>query len=207
MRGRVPQSMYAAITPHHLAALSLRRAVDALEQTEADRTTWFFVVLDLHRALYCALIAALSGSAGIGAYSDKLRAEWIDYFEKSRDDPDVERPKKDRVETFENLLERAEKSTLQLQNAPLQLTPEQQADILKLNEFRDDLEHVKPRTWFLGVGGLPRMGANAAKVFAALLPSFSHQLEPEEIAQVEAAILKLEQLGLKYPSSPPRDPE
>jgi hypothetical protein len=78
--------MYAEITPHHLAALSIRRAADALEQTEADPTTWFFVILDLHRALYCALIAALSGSAGIGAYSDKLRIEWIEWFEKSRDE-------------------------------------------------------------------------------------------------------------------------
>jgi hypothetical protein len=97
-------------------------------------------------------------------------SEWIDYFEKSRDDPDVERPKKDRVETFENLLERAEKSTLQLQNAPLQLTPEQQADILKLNEFRDDLEHVKPRTWFLGVGGLPRMGRQCCEGVRRIAP-------------------------------------
>src|SRR5207253_801343 len=39
------------------------------------------------------------------------------------------------------------------------------------------------------------MGANAAKAFAALLSSFSHQLELDEIEQVEAAILKLEQLG------------
>ena len=83
------------------------------------------------------------------------------------------------------------------------LTTEQRADILRLNKFRDDLEHVKPRSWLLAVGGLPRMGANAAKAFAALLSSFSHQLELDEIEQVEAAILKLEQLGLKYPSSPP----
>ena len=188
--------MYAEITPHHLAALSVRRAADALEQTEADPTTWFFVILDLHRALYCALIAALSGSAGIGAYPDKLQIEWIDWFEKSRDDPSAKAPTGDYVLPFEKLLERAE-------NSPLQLTSEQRADILKLNEFRGDLEHVKPRTWSLAVGGLPRMGANVARAFAALLPSFSHQLELEEIAQVETAVAMFEQLGLKHPSSPP----
>jgi hypothetical protein len=188
--------MYAEITPHHLAALSIRRAADALEQTEADPTTWFFVILDLHRALYCALIAALSGSAGIGAYSDKLRIEWIDWFEKSRDDPSAKAPTGDYVLTFEKLLERAE-------NSSLKLTSEQRADILNLNEFRGDLEHVKPPTWCLEVGGLPRMGANVARAFAALLPSFSYQLEPEEIAQVETAVAMFEQLGLKHPSSPP----
>jgi hypothetical protein len=188
--------MYAEITPHHLAALSVRRAADALEQTEVDPTTWFFVILDLHRALYCALIAALSGSAGIGAYPDKLQIEWIDWFEKSRDDPNAKAPTGDYVLPFEKLLERAE-------NSPLQLTSEQRADILKLNEFRGDLEHVKPRTWSLAVGGLPRMGANVARAFAALLPSFSHQLELEEIAQVETAVAMFERLGVKHPSSPP----
>jgi hypothetical protein len=195
--------MYAEITPHHLAALSVRRAADALEQTEADPTTWFFVILDLHRALYCALIAALSGSAGIGAYPDKLRIEWIDWFERSRMDPKTNAPTGDYVLSFGELLEKAENSPLELQNSRLQLTSEQRTDISKLNEFRGDLEHVKPRSWLLAVGGLPRMGANVAKAFAALLPSFSHQLEPEEIKQVETAVAMFEQLGLKHPSSPP----
>ena len=55
--------MYAEITPHHLAALSVRRAADTLEQTEADPTTWFFVILDLHRALYINRVICLSRPA------------------------------------------------------------------------------------------------------------------------------------------------
>ena len=62
---------------------------------------------------------------------------------------------------------------------------------MNLNECRGDLEHVKPRTWCLEVSGLPRMGANVARAFAVLLPSFSYQLEPEEIAQVETAVAML----------------
>jgi hypothetical protein len=118
-------------------------------------------------------------------------------------DPKTNAPTGDYVLSFGELLEKAENSPLELQNSPLQLTSEQRTDISKLNEFRGDLEHVKPRSWLLAVGGLPRMGANVAKAFAALLPSFSHQLEPEEIKQVETAVAMFEQLGLKHPSSPP----
>jgi hypothetical protein len=50
------------------------------------------------------LIAALSGSAGIGAYPDKLQIEWIDWFEKSRDDPNAKAPTGDYVLPFEKLL-------------------------------------------------------------------------------------------------------
>ncbi len=134
---------YAKITPHHLAALSLSRAAEALSRTEANPVTWFFIILDLHRALYCSLIAALSDTAEIGAYPEWLRAKWIDYFEKSRTDPNAKAPEEDYVLSFIDLISKAEN-----ESPPIpQLTPDRRADILKLNEFRSDLEHVKPRTW------------------------------------------------------------
>lgn len=190
----------ARISPHHLAALSLSRAANALSQTETDSATWFFIILDLHRALYCALVAALSGPAEIGAYSEKLRAEWIEYFEASRTDPNVEPPRKDYVALFTELLSRAEDGSAPL----LQLTAETRADILKLNEFRGDLEHVKPRTWCLEIGGLPRMSMVAAEAFENLLQTFCHRLEEGEIDQVETAISKIKEFGLKRPTTAPQ---
>jgi hypothetical protein len=190
---------YADITPHHLAALSLSRAADALPSTETDPATWFFIILDLHRALYCALIAALSGTAEIGAYPEWLRAKWIDYFEKNRTDPHAKAPKEDYVLSFVKLLSKAENESPPL----LQLTPERRTDILKLNEFRSDLEHVKPRTWCLEIGGLPRMSMVAAEAFEILLQSFRHRLEEKEIEQVETAISTIKDFGLMRPSSTP----
>jgi hypothetical protein len=177
----------ADITPHHLAVLSLSRAADALPSTQSDPATWFFIILDLHRALYCALVSALSGPAEIGAYPEGLQIKWIEYFEKSRTDPDVKPPEKDFVAPFTELFSRAENVSPPL----LQLTPDQRADILKLNEFRGDLEHVKPRTWSLEIGGLPRMSMVAAEVFEILLRSFSHRLDETE--QADAAISKLKE--------------
>ena len=90
----------------------------------------------------------------------------------------------DYVAPFGELLSRAEKGTPYMWGAPLTLTSEQRADILKLNEFRNDLEHVKPGTRVLKVGGLPRLCANVATACGSLLVSFAHQLEEEEIEQV-----------------------
>jgi hypothetical protein len=194
-----PMTEYAGITPHHLAALSLRRAADALSQTAVDPTTWFFIILDLHRALYCALIAALSGPAENGAYPVKPQAKWHDYFEASRTDENAKPPlDEDRVLSFTELLARAENAS-----PPLELTALQRVDIMMLNKFRDDLEHVKPRTWSLEVGGLPRMGAVVAEASKILLQSFSHRLEEEETDQVQTAISKLKEFALKHPSSAP----
>jgi len=181
---------YARITPHHLAVLSVRRAADALSQTASDPTIWFFVILDLHRAIYCALVAALSGWAEIGAYSDKLQAQWTAWFEASRNNPDALAPTEEYVLPFKDLLSRAESGTPHTTGPLLELKPEHRADLFKLIEYRGNLDHVKPLTWYLGIDGLPRVGASAAEVFAMLLSSFSHRLEIEELTQVEAALAK-----------------
>src|SRR5438132_902587 len=99
-------SKYARITAEQLAVLSLCRASDSLEQAASEPTTWFFIIVDLHRALYAALVAALSGPAGIGAYPEKLQAEWIELLE-ARHDPHVRAPD-DFVLSFKELLSKAE---------------------------------------------------------------------------------------------------
>jgi hypothetical protein len=185
-----PMNQYARITPHHLAALSLRRAADVLEQAASDPTIWFFVILDLHRAVYCALVATLSGSAGIGAYPDKLQTEWAAWLEESRDNPNASAPTEEYVLPFKELLSRAESGTPYMTGPPLELTPEQRADLHDLIEYRGNLDHVKPLRWLLRTDGLPRIGVSAAEVFAMLLNFFSHRLEIEELTQVEAALAK-----------------
>jgi hypothetical protein len=180
-------SLYAQITPHHLAALSLQRAASALEAAALHPETWFFVILDLNRALHCALIAALSGSSGIGAF--KNQTVWLRFFEESRDNPNAKAPTGEYVLPFKDLLTKAENELA------LQLSPEQRADILMLNVFRADLEHVKPSGWSLSIAGLPRICARAANAFAVLLEHFCHRLEEHEQEQVKVSISKFEHLA------------
>ena len=78
-------------------------------------------------------------------------------------------------------------------DSPLQLTPEQDADIAMLNQFRGNLEHVKPGFWFLEVSGMPRICNTVAGTFAMLLESFGHRLDEGDLEQVQAAISTLKQ--------------
>jgi hypothetical protein len=135
--------MYATISPDRLATLSLSRAASALKQVTADPTIWFFVILDLNRALYAALVAALSASSFDRAYSPKLRAQWSEFWENRRTDPDARAPTLNRVPFLEELLTMAQTEQL------LHLTQEQQRDFETLNEYRGNLEHVKPESWSL----------------------------------------------------------
>jgi hypothetical protein len=179
----------AEIDPGRLASLSLCRAANALEHTTADPSAWFFIILDLNRALYAALVAALSALSREGAFDAKLRTEWLQYFENSRSNPNAKAPTSNLVPSLETLLTMAEAGSRSVQ--PLDLTQEQRADIIRLNEFRNDLEHVKPESWLLDTTGLPRITKNVAAAFEQLFESFQHQLELDEVERTDAALSKL----------------
>jgi hypothetical protein len=74
---------------------------------------------------------------------------------------------------------------------PLHLTQEQRADIMKLNEYRGNLEHVKPENSTLVSTDLPRIAKNAAEVFEVLFEAFKHHLEMDEIERANYALGKL----------------
>jgi hypothetical protein len=175
-------------SPHQLSALCVARASRAINETVSDPTQWFLVIADLHRALNSALVAALRGSAGIGAYPVKLRRQWLDFYEQSRTS-EIEPPSQDRVEPFLNLLNRAQLASLDLQGEPLALTAQEMKDLEKLNSLRDDIEHVKPTAWSLEVAGLPRIARVAAGAIGQLYslpPVFMHLSELERTSARDA---------------------
>jgi hypothetical protein len=134
--------------PHHLSALCVVRAELSVAESASDPEQWLFVIVDLHRALNCALVAALRGTAGIGAFLPKLRREWLNFFEESRVRK-VMPPSHDRVESFLDLLGRAQEASPNLMGAPLVLNTQEKSDLNKLNSLGDDIEHVKATDWYL----------------------------------------------------------
>jgi hypothetical protein len=179
-------------SPHQLSALCVVRANKAIQEAATDPVQWFLVIVDLHRALNSALVAALRGSAGIGAYPIKLRRQWLDYFEQSRTRDDIA-PPGDRVEPFLVLLNRAQEPSLDLRGEPLTLSPQERKDLEKLNALRDDIEHVKPTAWSLEVAGLPRISRAAAKALAHLylLPPVRLHLNDAELVEAQLAIRQI----------------
>ncbi|MBX3545581.1 hypothetical protein [Chelatococcus sp.] len=184
---------YISISPDRLALLCLRSAVEEIDRTGREPERWFFALPLLLRSLNSALVAALSGSAGIGAYDEKDRKAWLKWFDDSRIN-DVPAPDKNRVQSVRDLLKRASDATdAYVQGAPLCLSQQEYADLETLIGFRDDLEHVKPLTWVLQSAGLPRIARSTA---AALRQLFQTQfvtlhLEDDEVSDLEEYLHRL----------------
>lgn len=181
-------SNFIETSPHQLSVLCVVRASRAISEAVSDPAQWFLAIADLHRALNSALVAALRGSAGIGAYSHRLQRLWLDYFEQSRTS-EIEPPAGDRVEPFLDLLSRVQQASRDLQGEPLTLTAQEKKDLKKLNSFRDDIEHVKPTAWSLEIVGLPRIlraAASALDHLYSLPPVYMHLSEVELTAARDA---------------------
>jgi len=116
----------------------------------------------------------------------------LDYFEQSRT-KNVAVPHQDRVESFLELLSRAQKASPDLQGEPLKLGSQELKDLEKLNSLRDDIEHVKPTAWSLEVVGLPRIAKSAGTALAHLylLPPVYMHLRDTELAGARLAISEI----------------
>lgn len=180
--GTMTNPMNPTITPHHLATRSLCRAANALEDVTGDPALWFFAVLDLNRALYAALVAALSAENFDEAYGSKL--QWKQFWEDSRTDPNAQSPT-NRVPHLPELIEMAQTAQL------LHLADEQRADILRLNEWRGNVEHVKPEDWTMPTADLLVMVKNVAEAFEQLFDRFQRKLKEDEVERTKFVLGRL----------------
>lgn len=188
---------YARTSPMQLCLLYLEQAVREAVRATKDPQRWFFAAPEMHRALNCALVAALSGSESIGAFPKKARDEWIAYFRKPNR-PDLPRPREGRVESFTDLLKRAQDpAEFWMEGRPITLTDAQRADLAALTKLRNDMEHVKPRGWSIEVAGLPRMLAAAADAIDQLLQErrCCTEFEEEDEERARQAIARIRRLA------------
>ncbi|WP_284278035.1 hypothetical protein [Bradyrhizobium liaoningense] len=178
--------LYARTSPALLAVHACERAASEYEAAiSGDTARWFFAITDMHQALTAALVETLSGTAGIGALPKKLQQQWLNYFQNRG--AGVQPPADERVLTFVELLERAcDTASCHDMQGTLVLTDSEKKDLLSLNDFRNDLAHVKPRGWSLEIAGLPRIFGAAVKAMRQLFEMAPLRLHLEEVEMERA---------------------
>ncbi|BAB51922.1 hypothetical protein [Mesorhizobium japonicum] len=181
--------LYARTSPALLAVHASERAASEFETAmSGDAERWFFAITDMHQALTAALVETLSGTAGIGALTERNQKQWLGHFNHT---PGCQPPNQYRIVEFETLVDRAvDVANVHNMHGTLKLTEAESRDILRLNEFRNDLAHVKPRGWSLEIAGLPRIfgaAANAMRQLFDMAPLRLH-LDDDQIQRADKAI-------------------
>jgi hypothetical protein len=184
---------YIKISPQDLVVLLVARLLRDIEYVDSNPTNWWFIVQDLELALTAQLVAFLSGSMQIGALTQEhqvIMSTYINDRSPTKQWPKDKRgkPIKEKLAPFHELIERATDPNRQIScigETRLILTIAEKDDIIKIHEFRNDLAHVKPRSWHLQVNGLPRMAAACVKAIENLFSNSSQKIHLTELERTE----------------------
>lgn len=180
-------------------------AINALEHAAETALTlkekplnWKWVVIALQNALQGALVCTMSGTAGVGALSNKSMKEMFEWFEASRTDPDAPYPDEWLADLM-TLYKRAKRPEFmqEFDGSPVRTTPEQDDDVKLLNKLRTGFAHFTPRGWSIETAGLPRVVLNVTAIIETLMlshPACTFRLDRQQTARLEKAIATLREL-------------
>ena len=156
---------YIEMTPQILAILTVQRIASYIGALNREPGIWWFAIQDFDLALYSQLIAFLSGTTQLGAVKIGHQTKMLDYLNDNAQNRSYPTDKngnalKCEIAPFSELLVRSTDPKFGFINnaqSHLILSDDQRRDILKLHEFRNDLAHVQPVSWYVEKSGLPRM--------------------------------------------------
>jgi hypothetical protein len=197
---------YIEIRPQDFVVLLVSRLRRDVEQVNNDPANWWFIVHDLELALSAQLVAYLSGTAKIGALTTEHQKVILAYLNDKSEAKQWPKDKRgnpivEKLAPFRELLARATDPNCPLSyvgETRLTLSDAEEKDILKIHSFRNDLAHVKPKSWYLEVVSLPRMATACVNAIKHLFSNCSQRihLSDLEIDHTEKTLkLILDHLG------------
>jgi hypothetical protein len=133
--------MYVHIAPRTTCIGQAERCADHLEAALNDQQRLLDAVRCGHLAVMAALGESLSGSAGIGAFSDKLAGEHLEFLRGGRPDMPEEftRP-------FRELFQWAQEPD-RMQYGAVSFTDDEKRAATELDRYRTLIDHPRPTLW------------------------------------------------------------
>lgn len=188
-----PLAHYAEITPRALAILNLSDCQQQLERWREEPLRLAQAAKAVHLAMQAALTDALAGSTGLGAYSEKLRAEYLAFLEESRRG-EATPPAGDFVMPFPALLARAMEHPMEWSGRKLEVSENELKALERLTFVRHRVEHPRPQSHFIEPLFIASTLPVAARLTRELLDVCDHQYEQGERATVESSVAQISQL-------------
>jgi len=157
---------------------SIRHCAISLNDTEQSDGAWKWVVLSLHSALQGAMVCHLSGTAEMGALTEKCAKEWSDWHQRDgrgeiewleRDEHletkrREDHPPNDRIACAPVLFKRLGSESERVEHGGgqvIEITDRQRKAFDRLHELRNEFVHFSPKGWSVEIdfiqGAMPDM--------------------------------------------------
>ncbi|MBP2562004.1 hypothetical protein J2857_004795 [Neorhizobium galegae] len=147
-----------------------------IAQVDQQPAFWKHLIVTMHSALQGAMVCHLSGTAQLGALSEKSIKKTLEWHERDRRrKTEGGKPKEDsprdpypaaRLAEAPVLFERLWQEEKQVEGlgSVLELSEEQKTSFAKLHELRNDFSHFTPKGWSIELNGLPRICLNILNI-------------------------------------------
>jgi hypothetical protein len=172
---------------------ALRKVRTELEAARTDDHAWKWVIHALQSAVQNAIVAAISGTDGLGALTDRSARERMEDYEN-----DTGRHADAWLADFRELYRRMKSRTA------FPPSPDVDEDLGRLVRLRNQFEHFAPKGWSIQLAGLPRIVRNLLRVVEHLGWSPGHILWYEEALreearrQIDSILVLLDDLDRRY---------
>jgi hypothetical protein len=167
--------------------VSLSECLHCVRRVREESAFWKWAILSLHNALQGAMVCHLSGTAQLGALSEKSVGAWLTWhdrdgrgeinrvadgsdefgFPKFKFVTDDDCPPRDHLADSKTLFKRLSSERKRREGgagAVLEITDSQRDSFRRLNNLRNDFSHFTPKGWSIELAGLPRIFIDAVDV-------------------------------------------
>ena len=185
-----PDGHWYRIDEQRFAVATAKHALRCLNGLETDREQFPWAIIALHGATQAAMIANLTGTAGIGALDQATANQTFSALHG-----EAEYPKVAYVAPFLELLRRTRKAGRRLEQAGsvIEMSRTNLRALGLLNSLRNDFVHFSPRGWSVEISGLPRMIEACVSILRGVCSSgWLIHLEPEENEEYAVVIEAIE---------------
>ncbi len=187
---------------------SLEQCVLSLGQARRSDRAWKWVVLSLHSALQGAMVCHLSGTAQLGALSERSAAKWLEWHKRDRrgeitriqdgvdefGDPimlierEEDQPPREFVANADELFKRLSCPSLRIDNGCggiIAITGKQRKSFNRLHKLRNEFSHFSPKGWSIELEFIVEVIDDILDVLCSILDDhwpFRHMPEEDKSA-------------------------
>jgi len=153
-------------------AASVRHALRCRALVAEDEQVWKWLSLGMHSALQGACICHLvTTAAPVGAVTKKNAAEWLSYFEASRNDPNAKPPATYLLD-LPSLLKQVRKPHSAGNRSNENGISITDGELRRLKSFHTDLRnqftHFAPRGWAIEISGTTYLESLVSRIVAEI---------------------------------------
>ena len=138
---------YVCTDECHDVLASLEHCALSLRQARQSDRAWKWVILSLHSALQGAMVCHLSGTAQLGALTEKSAKKWRERYERNED-----QAPREYVASATTLFSRLSCPSSRIEGGGeiIAVTSQQRKSFERLHDLRNDFTHFSPKGWSIG---------------------------------------------------------